>query len=131
MAESGKDGRGVSNRVWFGLLAVLLVLGILGVLLVSLMRTEGAQVSITWRDQVPEVYPLSEDRTLLYEGDDEWNVVVIRDGKVFMQEASCPDQICVRHAPTDQTADPIVCLPNRLVVKILDPQADDELDGVS
>lgn len=132
MDESVQEGRGVSNRVWFVLLAVLLVAGVLGVLLVSRVQTEGAQVSIRWQDNAPKVYPLSEDRTLSFEGNNgEWNVVVIRDGQVFMQEASCPDQICVRHAPTNQTADPIVCLPNRLVVKILDPQADDELDGVS
>lgn len=132
MAESTQEGRKGSNKRWLMLLAGLLAVGILGTLFVSLMRTEGAQVSITWRDGVPEVYPLSEDRTLLYEGaNGEQNVVVIRDGQVFMQEASCPDQICVRHAPTSQTADPIVCLPNRLVVKILDPQAEGELDGVS
>ena len=37
---------------------------------------------------------------------------------VFMEEASCPDQICVRKGPTNQTADPIVCLPNSLVVEV-------------
>ena len=51
---------------------------------------------------------------------------------VFLIEASCPDQICVRHGPTDQTADPIVCLPNKLVVRVLPPEGEaDQLDGVS
>ena len=45
-------------------------------------------------------------------------MVTIQDGMVFMEEANCPDQICVREGPTNQTADPIVCLPNRLVVEV-------------
>ena len=58
--------------------------------------------------------------------------VEIKDGKVAVTEADCPDKICVRHGPTDQTADPIVCLPHTLVVQVLAPAGGTEaLDGVS
>ena len=56
----------------------------------------------------------------------------IKDGQVSVTEASCPDKVCVNHGPTDQTADPIVCLPNKLVVRVLAPGDDpNQLDGVS
>ena len=56
----------------------------------------------------------------------------IKDGKVSVTEASCPDKVCVNHGSTDQTADPIVCLPNKLVVRVLAPGDDpNQLDGVS
>ena len=60
------------------------------------------------------------------------NRLHISGGKVWVTDASCPDKICVRHGPTDQTADPIVCLPHTLVVQVLAPAGGTEaLDGVS
>ena len=59
------------------------------------------------------------------------NVVVIENGMVFVSEANCPDQICVKHKPLNQTADPIVCLPNSLVVKVITNETENQLDGVS
>ena len=58
-------------------------------------------------------------------------MVTIEDGFVFMEEANCPDQICVKHKPLNQTADPIVCLPNKLVVEVIASETENQLDGVS
>lgn len=108
-----------STKVWLLVVGLLLIVGLIGMFLVRAAREEGAQVLITWNDQVQGTYPLNEDQSLVFEDENgQRNVVTIRDGAVLMEEASCPDQICVRHAPTDQTADPIVCLPNRLVVEV-------------
>jgi hypothetical protein len=92
----------------------------------------GAQVQITQGGQVVGTYPLDRDRTLTYETDSGGtNTVVISGGTVSVTQASCPDQICVRHGPTDQTADPIVCLPNTLVVEVIGGDSSGDLDGVS
>jgi hypothetical protein len=50
------------------------------------------------------------------------NVVHIERGEVYMAEADCPDQICVKHAhlragERHDGDTPIVCLPNNVVVK--------------
>lgn len=108
-----------STKVWLLVLGLLLAAGLVGMFLVRAAREEGAQVLITWNDQAQGTYPLDQDRSLVFESENGLrNVVTIRDGAVFMEEATCPDQVCVRHAPTSQTADPIVCLPNRLVVEV-------------
>ena len=123
---------GKSNRFWLILIGLLLAAGIGGLLLVQSSRTAGTQVVITWQGEENKVLSLGEDQTLIYEGDEgQRNVVAIRDGVVFMEEANCPDQICVRHGPTDQTADPIVCLPNSLVVNVITNETENQLDGVS
>ena len=59
------------------------------------------------------------------------NTVTVKDGKIAVTEANCPDQVCVNHRPTNQTADPIVCLPNKLVVEVSAPDSENQLDGVS
>ena len=61
-----------------------------------------------------------------------YNIVVISGGTVRVSEASCPDQVCVRKGATDQTNDPIACLPNKLVVQVVGGgEQNNQLDGVS
>ena len=121
-----------STKFWLVLIGALLVVAVAGMLVIQALREEGAQVVITWNGEVEGTYPLDEDQTFVFEGESGgYNVVTIEDGFVFMEEANCPDQICVKHKPLNQTADPIVCLPNSLVVKVITNETENQLDGVS
>lgn len=53
---------------------------------------------------------------------DYYNIVEIKSGKVSVTEASCKNQVCVKHGSISRTGETIVCLPNRLVVRIEDPE---------
>lgn len=46
-----------------------------------------------------------------------YNLVCIRNGTICVQEAGCPDQTCVRMGTLRSDALPIVCLPNRLIIR--------------
>lgn len=121
-----------STKFWVLLIGVLLLVAVIGLFVIQNLREEGAQVVITWNGEVEGTYDLAEDRTLVFEGENGgYNVVTIEDGFVFMAEANCPDQICVKHKPLNQTADPIVCLPNSLVVNVVTAETENQLDGVS
>ena len=98
----------------------------------------GAKVVIESGGDLYARYPLAEDRTVVVpapkqiavgapsaNADDAasaqygyYNVVVISGGKVSVTEASCKNQVCVRHGAISKSGDSIVCLPNRLVVRI-------------
>lgn len=60
---------------------------------------------------------------------DHYNVIEIVDGKIHMKEADCPDQICVRSGWIGIATQQIVCLPNRVVVKIA--AAENDLDDIA
>jgi hypothetical protein len=45
------------------------------------------------------------------------NTVRITGGKVFMEYASCPDGLCLRHGALRGGRDVIVCLPNAVTVE--------------
>ena len=49
---------------------------------------------------------------------DYYNVVVISGGTVSVTEASCKNQVCVKHGRISRSGESIVCLPNRMVVRI-------------
>ena len=113
-ASSGKP-----LRFWLLLIGLIALACVAGLVALSLHRQSGAMVQITQDGQVVGTYSLQQPRTL------------IADCKVRVSEASCPDQVCVRTGPTDQTASPIACLPNRLVIQVIDNGTSSQLDGVS
>ena len=128
----GTSPKGKSNRFWLLLIGLFLAAAVVGLLAVQSHRQTGVLVRVTRDGQTVDTFPLSRDGTHRYESPSGgYTIVVVEDGKVRVTEASCPDKICILHGPTDQTADPIVCLPNRLVVEILAPDGTDQLDGVS
>lgn len=50
--------------------------------------------------------------------DGAYNMLVIKDGRADITEASCPDGICVNHRAISRQGETIVCLPNKVVVEI-------------
>lgn len=57
------------------------------------------------------------------------NKVLVKDGKVWVQESNCPDQICVHMAPIEKVGETIICLPHEFLVEIkADKKAPDDLD---
>ena len=132
--EPSKEPKGKPLAFWLIIIGVIVAVSLAGLFFVRSQQETGAHVEIYQDGTLLDTFSLEEDRTVTYESPNGGtNTIVIEDGKVRMSEASCPDQVCVRHGPTDQTADPIVCLPNQLVVEVVVPgdQAENQLDGVS
>ena len=60
------------------------------------------------------------------------NVVLVEDGRISMKSADCPDKLCVRQGSISSTSYPIVCLPNKVIIKIEgDVPADEAPDAIS
>lgn len=59
-------------------------------------------------------YSLSQDQ-VIHIGDT--NVCEIRNGKVRMIEATCPDQYCIHQKAVDDHGGSIICLPNKVVIE--------------
>ena len=58
------------------------------------------------------------DETFRVEGENGWNTVSIKNGEIYVIEASCPDKICVKHGPLHSEFLPIVCLPNKMEITL-------------
>ena len=57
------------------------------------------------------------------------NTIRVENGKIGIIHASCPDKICVKQGFITNGTLPIVCLPNKLSVVVVD--GNDELDAVT
>ena len=57
------------------------------------------------------------------------NTIEIKDGKIRIKEANCPDKVCVHTGWTNSPALPLVCLPHKLTVTIK-KEKNDGIDAV-
>lgn len=62
-----------------------------------------------------------------------YNIIQVEHGRIRVVEASCPDQIDVKQGWISQSHQSIVCLPNRLVIRILKAEHEPvgEIDGIA
>ena len=80
--------------------------------------TPAAQAQIKYGDKI-KIVELHEDQEMVFESEDgSYNAVTIKDGKIAVTEANCPDQYCVKQGFCN-SGEQIVCLPHRLVISFL------------
>lgn len=64
------------------------------------------------------IYDLDTDRTIEIEGPQSHITVNIENGAVHVSESGCPQQICKRMGKKSRINDIIVCIPNRMIIRI-------------
>lgn len=97
---------------------VILAVGILLIALAFFLffgtQKTGAEVVVESEGELYGTYSLMEDRIIEVEG----NKIGIKSGEVFMQEADCSNQDCIRQGKKKKAGESIVCLPNKLVITV-------------
>lgn len=114
------DGRGSARRktILRDIILILAALAVAAVLLLVVRRhgEAGSYAVVMVRNNEIGRYSLAFDG--IYAINDGKNTIEIRDGKVRMTEADCPNHLCVRQGWISFSGQSIVCLPNELSVTI-------------
>lgn len=110
------------------LIVIIVCVAVSSLVLYTKFGREGAeQVVVTVDGKVKGMYSLSEHLEVKIEGT---NTFLIENREVKMEEANCPDQICVNHKPISKNKETIVCLPNKVVIEII-TEKEAELDSIT
>jgi len=116
----------MKSRFWLLILAALLLVCVALSLWLLWPAGPAAQAEI-WSDGVlVKTVSLTTDDTFPVESKYGTNTVTVRNGKIAVTQASCPDHYCMERGFCDSGVQ-IVCLPNRLVIKFVGEQP---VDGV-
>ena len=115
----------MKTKYWIALLAAL-VLVCLGLSLLLSGGEDAARAGIVSNGKTIRIVDLKVDQTFTVETEDGYNVITVKDGKIAVTEASCPDHHCMKRGFCSKGAQ-IVCLPNRLVIEFL---GEAEIDSV-
>ena len=115
----------IKTRVWILLLGLLLVACVaLSILFFMPRHADRAEVYSDGKLLYTlDLHKDTEHTVLLEDGS---NTITVKDGKIAVTRANCPDGYCMKRGFCDGGAD-IVCLPNRLVIVFLQ---ENDVDGV-
>ena len=73
---------------------------------------------------------LSKDTELvLDDGNGGSNTITVKNGKIAVTDANCPDLVCVHTGSISQTGEVIACLPHKLIITISEEKNSD-LDAI-
>ena len=116
----------MKTKGWMILIAVVLLAAVCLSLWFLRPRADAAFVEV-WPDgKLLYELDLATDRQFTVEGENGTNVITVRNGKIAVTEADCPDHYCMDRGFCAGGVQ-IVCLPNRLVIRFVTEQ---ELDGI-
>ncbi len=116
--QSDKTPRRLRNDIL--LIGALLFVAAIGAVYLFFFRGHGTTVTVTVDGELYGTYSLSQTVVEEIISGENVNRLIIRDGKAFVETATCPDGICVAHRPIFRDGESIVCLPNRVVVTVTD-----------
>lgn len=100
------------------LFIILISFGIASSVWLGMTSRSGDKATVTVDGKTYGVYSLSEDKTISVKQGNKLNIIKIKHGFVTMSEASCDNQVCVKHKAISKTGESIICLPNKVVVSI-------------
>ena len=99
------------------LIAAVLAISLISFAAIKMTQKDGKEVIVTVEGK--EVYKTSIKKDQIYQIPEEngTNVMQIKDGKVTMIEATCPDHYCIKQKAVDEHGGSIICLPNKVVIE--------------
>lgn len=110
----------MTNRIWIIVFSVVALLCLAIWLFISNASSQSMIVGIYKDGSLVEKIDLNSvtgEREITLSGDFGDNVILVSNGRIEMKSADCPDKICVKHGELKSSSSPIVCLPNKVVIK--------------
>ncbi len=100
-------------------LLVLVIVTVAVAFAVYSRKSDGTYFTVTTPDGC-EIYSLSDEREFSITSNGITLKIKVSGGAVSVTESDCPDGICVHHGAISKSGDPIVCIPARVVIEIID-----------
>lgn len=115
------------------LLAVCLVLMAAAALIAAWSMGSGGKAASVqiWQDGIWKgEYDLMQDQEIQISGSYQ-NTVKIQNGRAAIIDSNCPGQDCIKSGWHEDARQSIVCLPNRLELRLVGTEGEPQVDGVT
>lgn len=102
------------------LVLIILIIAAAGFGITSILHKKpAALLEIAVNGQIIQTLDLSQDTELTIEGaGGGTNHLIVKDGMAWIDEASCPDKVCIHQGKIMMNRQMIVCLPNQMTATI-------------
>ena len=113
------------------LILVLLTAGIIGFILLFFVQTPGETVQVFVNNKLAYQYDLNQNKTFLISTATGFMKIRIENGKARVKESSCPAKLCIKMGKIAKQNQYIVCVPNRVFIRIKGEEKTDWIDAVT
>lgn len=110
------------------LIVALLVLSFASFWIIPGAGKQGGAVLIEQNGKLIKMLPLDRETTVNVEGPLGTTVVKVEKGKARIISSPCPRKLCLRMGSISKAGEMVVCVPNKVVVRIKGKQ---EIDAVT
>ena len=110
-------------------IAAILLASLALLLVMTLNKEEGNVVVVEIDGATVATYSL--DKNGEYSLNGGTNVLVIEDGKAYLNYSNCPDHTCEKTGKIRYVGQSIICLPNKIAITIKGDAAEGGVDFVS
>ena len=100
------------------LIACVLAVSIVCIVLFSLFSPFGTTAKIYINNTLKDELSLSANTQKTYETAKGYNTVIIENGVVFVYEADCKNQVCVKKGKINRKGETIACTPHKFLVEV-------------
>lgn len=119
----------MKTRTWILIFAVILAVCAAASFALLTPGEASTQAEITRQGSVIKTVDLRIDQSFTIESENGgYNVISVRDGKIGVTEASCPDHYCMKRGFCNSGTE-IVCLPNKISIRFVGQQEIDAIVG--
>lgn len=102
------------------IVASVLIALLLFVMIMGMVGGKADSVRVIVNGSIVKELKLSEDSEYMYTDESGFeNLIVIKDGKIFVESANCRDGLCVHQGKKDKAGQSIVCLPHHMVIELV------------
>lgn len=113
-------------------LALFTITSFVGTIINSNRKYNEKYVEIDVDGKLYKTYPLvNHEETIEIKTKLGENFIEIKDGKVHILDADCPDKVCIKDGYISEPGQILVCLPNKVVVEVKGRVTTQELDDTS
>ena len=99
-------------------IAILIIGSFVWWIIANIDSPDRLYVNIYHDEELLYSVPLDEDKEIEVKGSIGILHIVIEDGYVFVEEADCPNHICVKEGKINKNNETITCIPNLVYIKI-------------
>lgn len=118
------------RNTYFFLLLLLVIIGAGFLIQRYFFGKTGSTAIIEQDGETISELDLSKDTELvLDDGNGGSNTITVKNGKIAVTDANCPDLVCVHTGSISQTGEVIACLPHKLIITISEEKNSD-LDAI-
>lgn len=109
---------------------LLIISGCIWIFIIKYNHADGNEVEVYVDDKLVNTFSLTKNQEYKIDSEYGFNILKIDNGKVWICKASCKNHICMEHNKISHNGESIICLPNHLVIRIINGERSPKIDAI-